>query len=569
MRTRFLLLTAACAILALGSNANAQIARGVVVDGSTGAPIRGAFVVLLREQGERITGVLSGEQGEFVFLVRPGRYSLRADRIGHRTATVAAFALAERETRNFRIELDVNALRLPEISVRGENRCVARPDGSRLTAQVWEEARKALTVAAWLESSEHATFRYRLVQRELDLELKETRRPSSEFKSGAGKRAFFAHNADSLAQFGYVQDRGGDTFLYGPDAELLLSNSFLNEHCFHLVRRANRSGLLGLAFEPVSRRRLPDIRGVLWLDEKTAELRFIEFGYTNRYMYDDQRYAGGRTNFRQLPNGAWIVQDWYIRAPRLARVANSTEMRVTGTYERGGSVLDAQVAGGPNTAMVTRTAIAGIVFDNVRHRPLEGARVYLSGTPFSTVAGAGGRFRLDSIPVGEYYIAFEHAILDSLPVFPPPVRLTADSTGIANFFLVVPSAEKMVDEVCPPEERLRLGRAARDTTHSNRGVVFGMVHSGDGLLGHVEVGVTWRRAYSVSGSPFAAISDLAMRPHSVATSVDADGRYVLCAVPIDHPVQIDLSLRQNKVRVDSVRLMPPGILRRDFVLPRR
>ncbi|MGH7469920.1 MAG: carboxypeptidase regulatory-like domain-containing protein [Longimicrobiales bacterium] len=568
MNTARVFLTALCATLAFAAHSWAQIARGVIVDGSTGAPVRGAFVVLLNEQGQQVTGVLSGEQGEFVFLTRPGRYALRADRIGHRTGTVESFLLADRETRTFRIQLDVNALRLPEISVSGRNRCVGRPDGNRQTAQVWEEARKALTVAVWVESNAAATFRYRVIERELNRQLDETGRPSMRFHSAAGKRAFHAEHPDSLMQYGYVQDRRGDTFLFGPDAELLLSNSFLDQHCFQLVRRANRPGLLGLAFEPISGRRLPDIRGVLWLDERSAELRFIEFGYTNRQMYDDQRYAGGRTNFRQLPNGAWIVQNWYIRAPRLGALTGG-ELRVIGAFETGGEVLDAQVAGAQNTVLVPRTAIAGIVFDNVRHRPLDGARVYLSGTPFSTQAGVDGRFRLDSVPVGDYFIAFEHTWLDSLPIFPPPVRVTADSSGVANLFLVVPTAERLIDEVCPLEERLRLSRAARDTTPPNHGVLYGTVRSPDGVGNDVEVGATWRRVFAISGAAQARISDMRVRPHTMATSVGPDGKYLLCAVPIDHPIQLDVSVRNYRVRADSVRLIWPGLMRRDFVLPRR
>jgi hypothetical protein len=569
MRTRNVFLSLLSVLAVSQSSAWAQIARGAVVEEASGAPIRGAFVELINEQGQRLGGVLSGENGEFVFLARPGRYQLRAQRIGHRTSSIPAFDLADRQTREFQLRLAVNAFRLPEISVRGEARCSGRPEGNAQTAQVWEEARKALTVAAWVESAMPATFRYRLLERDLDLDLNETGRPQMRFNSTAGTRAFHSASVDSLSEFGYVQDRNGETYLYGPDAELLLSNSFLNQHCFRLTRRADRRGMIGLAFQPINGRRLPDIRGVLWLEEQSGELRFIEFGYTGRELYGDTRYAGGRTTFRQLPNGAWIVQNWYIRAPRLGRAHNTQEIRVLGTHEVGGDVLDAQLSVTGNTTIVARTAVTGLVFDNIISGPLAGARVYLSGTPFSATTNHQGRFRIDSIPVGDYYIAFEHPRLDSLPIYPPAVPFRADSAVIANMVLTLPAGERIIEEVCPPEERLRTLRAARDTSDSNRGLIFGTVHDPEKLFGSVEVGLTWRRAYAVTGASTASLGNIAMRPHSIAASVDDNGQYFICGVPIDHPVVIDLSIRQRVVRRDSVRLMPPGLIRRDFTVPRR
>ena len=265
MRTTRILLAALSACFAPASCAVAQVARGVVVDAS-GAPVRGAFVQILNEQGQQITGVLAGEQGEFVLRMPAGRYSLRIDRIGHQTSTVALFALAAQEVRNFRIELHVSALRLPELSVRGDNRCVGRPDGNRQTANVWAEARKALALTAWTESNAVATFRYRNFERTLGLDLRDQKAPVTRTAARAGRGAYKSEHPDTLARRGYVRARSGcmgpscPQDLFGPNAELLLSESFLDQHCFRLTRRGDRRGLLGLGFEPISGRRLPDIR---------------------------------------------------------------------------------------------------------------------------------------------------------------------------------------------------------------------------------------------------------------------------------------------------------------------
>ena len=556
-----------CALLSfcMGSNAAAQVIRGVVTDRSTGSPIRGAFVALLRQDGRQATGVLTGNAGEFVFRAPAGTYSLRAERIGHQTTNVPAFTIAAEQTHTVNIQLDIAALQLSAITVRTDARC-DRVEGSRETAAVWDEARKALTVTAWVEGSTAAVFRVRLTERELDAGLREVGSPEIRFSSSAGKRAFRTIDHDSLERFGYVFLRGEDRYFIGPDAELLLSNSFLSQHCFRLVRRNDRRGMIGLAFEPIRGRTVPDIRGALWLDEGSAELRFVEYGYTGNPAYTDERYAGGRIEFDQLSNGAWIVRRWWIRAPQLVREQGQSEVRSAGARETAGEVLDAQVAGTAPTVMVPRVSVTGFVFDSVRGRPLEGASIYLSGTPFQTTSGVAGRFTLDSIPAGEYGISFEHPFLDSLPIYPGPRSLRVEP-GMTLLPLATPSTETLSAQVCPLAELRRISAATKDTT-TNRGVIFGFVRAADGqTLNGVEVGAMWRRVYGPSTR--SSLNSLAVRPHSISTSVDSSGRYLLCAIPFDHPVQLDINIRDRMVTRDSVRLYPLNLLRRDFVLPRR
>ena len=551
--------------LCAASNAAAQVVRGVVTDRTTGSPIRGAFVALLRQDGRQATGVLTGNAGEFVFRAPAGTYSLRAERIGHQTTNVPAFEIAAEQTRTINIQLDVAALQLSAITVRSDARC-DRVEGSRETAAVWDEARKALTVTAWVEGSTTAVFRTRLTERELDEGLREVGSPQIRFNSAAGKRAFRTIDHDSLERFGYVFLRGADRYFIGPDAELLLSNSFLSQHCFRLVRRTDRRGLIGLAFEPIRGRTVPDIQGALWLDQGSAELRFVEYGYTGNPAYTDERYAGGRIEFDQLSNGAWIVRRWWIRAPQLVRQQGQSQLRAAGARETAGEVLDAQVAGTAPTVMVPRVSISGFVFDSVRSRPLEGASIYLSGTPFQTTSGVAGRFTLDSIPAGEYGISFEHPFLDSLPIYPGPRSLRVEP-GMTLLTLATPSTETLTAQVCPLSEVRRISAATKDTT-TNRGVVFGTVQAPDGRsLDGVEVGAMWRRVHGASNN--ASLSSLTIRPYSISTSIDSNSRYLLCAVPLDHPVQLDLNLKDRLLTRDSVRLYPLNLLRRDFVLPRR
>jgi hypothetical protein len=109
-------------------------------------------------------------------------------------------------------------------------------------------------------------------------------------------------------------------------------------------------GLIGLAFEPARKRRVADVKGVLWLDAATAELRHLEFTYTNLPWDVPASRVGGRVEFEQLASGVWIVRRWYVRAPRMGiersffRMGGSMHFRSRERFvsiiEHGGEVLD-------------------------------------------------------------------------------------------------------------------------------------------------------------------------------------------------------------------------------------
>lgn len=78
--------------------------------------------------------------------------------------------------------------------------------------------------------------------------------------------------AAELMQKGFVQQVADMMVYHAPDAHVLLSDEFLDGHCFSIRREENRKGMIGLAFEPMpQRRRMRGMTGVLWLDERTAD----------------------------------------------------------------------------------------------------------------------------------------------------------------------------------------------------------------------------------------------------------------------------------------------------------
>ena len=146
---------------------------------------------------------------------------------------------------------------------------------------------------------------------------------------------------DDLLSGGFVRPDGDGSAYYAPDADVLLSDAFLDTHCMRLADGENDSeGLIGLAFEPVGDRGITEISGVLWVDPSNGELRWLDYGYEYLDVPNRER-LGGRVRFEGLPDGTWIVRDWAIRMPLLS----ATRLR-TGGLRTG--VDRHQGAGGPH-----------------------------------------------------------------------------------------------------------------------------------------------------------------------------------------------------------------------------
>src|SRR5687768_14505973 len=94
------LIVTAIALLSFPAAGIGQTITGKVTEQAGGAPLRGAFVMLLDASGRRVQGILTNATGDFTLRAQPGRYSLRADLIGHRTAAVPVFELAEGQTKS-------------------------------------------------------------------------------------------------------------------------------------------------------------------------------------------------------------------------------------------------------------------------------------------------------------------------------------------------------------------------------------------------------------------------------------------------------------------------------------
>ena len=225
--------------------------------------------------------------------------------------------------------------RLPNVRVSGKTPCRIHPESALETADLWSAAKATLEstvqsdsavprllVREWRRTLDYA---FRLRYEDADTSIVQTRRPFEKKAPGNLERA------------GYIQRQGWSMVYYGPDAGLLLSERFLNQHCFRRVEgEGGKAGLVGLAFAPLPRAVQPDVTGVLWIDLERGELRSVEYTWINAPEEARAPGIGGRADFVRLSSGGWMIQRWSIR---MARQESGYARGFDGYTDQGGEVL--------------------------------------------------------------------------------------------------------------------------------------------------------------------------------------------------------------------------------------
>lgn len=564
----------ALAMCVSGAGAAAQTpVLGVVRDEASGQPVETAFVALLGAGGEVVTATLTTPAGAFrLGAPAPGEYRVRVERIGYRTTVSDPFSVvAGAELPFLALAVPEEALSLEGIEVEGASRCRVRPDEGEATARVWDQVKKVLTVASWAQGE--GVLQYRMVRfdRRLDparLRVKEEHR--ERLAGFHGGSPFVSSPVEELQADGFVQELRDGSYRYlAPDADVLLSDRFLDTHCFRLRRDdAPDDGWIGLAFEPVRRGGIADIEGVLWVDAATARLQRLDYGYTWLPEGLETDKVGGRIEFEQVPQGPWIVHDWWIRmpviglrreypAPGLPAQNVAVLMEVA---ETGGEVTEVRAPDGSPLLQAQTAAVAGVVFDSAAAQPLRGAHVVLVGTAFQTTTDADGGFALGGLPRGRYEITFESPRLDDLgwTADAVPVELALGETSSVSLAI-------------PPMERI-LGERCRDPVTDEQGsaVLTGRVIGGKGSTAvpeGLEVVMTWETGSIGPGARRGSVV-VSQGSRTVRTPVGGSGRYFVCGLPPERQIRVWTELAERPAAdTASVRLARGELRRQDVPVP--
>jgi hypothetical protein len=539
-----------------------QVVVGVVAE-ADGRAVLGALVALEDTAGQRLRSTLTDESGRFRLTVpRAGEHRLRVERLGYRAAVTDAFRVAEGEV--VRRDVEVAGEPIPvagvEVVVEAAQRgCVLDPEQGALVADLWEQAQQAFRRVA-LTDEEEGRYRFHLRRYERAVELPTARVVQERWREpSTSLRSFESPPAESLLEDGWVQtDADGNVVYYGPDLQVLLSAAFQEAHCLGVRYDETRAEEVGIAFEPVRGVRAPGIRGTLWMERESLELRRLAFAYTG-HRFDRQiphpllELFGGEMEFRALPDGRWVVDRWVLRVPRFQATGRPLQWRTAEVdevrerlerirrvveraprtwqqmveegrllfWEEGGTLARVETPGGAILPSRTEAALEGVVWDSLQapgadevRTPLEGAQVRLVGTEAATETDARGRFRLEVPVEGSYQVTFHHPTMDRLRIGrPEPVTVHLRPGLVEEVEFALPSWATLLARRCAEEEMAE-----------GTGILVGAVLD-EALRTPVGGALVTLRPEAVPEDPEQEA------PLTLQAQADGEGWYAVCGVP--------------------------------------
>jgi hypothetical protein len=562
-----------CCFLFLGiltpGHADRVLAQAIlvqVIEFETGQPIPGAFLTFHGADGTFVRNALTNSEGRFLFQAgNLGPFTIKAEMIGRETREKTGFTLSGPGETTLTLTLPVHAIQLEGVQIRAESRCQLRPENATTTAQVWEEARKALAVQQWAESERVLEFAMVSYSRDLHPQTLAVEAEQRRASRGVSRNPIQSLSPEVLARDGFVQPvDGGEYDYFGPDARVLLSDAFLDTHCLSVTQTSERPGSIGLVFEPVNNGETADIEGVFWLSTASWQLQFLEYGYTWSPYPESQAQARGRVEFEVLPNGAWVIRRWWIRMPMMARRHSGGErfggtgLEVVGFREVGGEIEEVSTLNQVRLVEASWGTLTGTVWDSTAPGPLPGARVYLEGTGYSVFTDEQGHFELRGLPRGRFLAKFRHPRLDSINVAMDGAVVVVRPGTRTDLTMTIPSRETLATAMCD-------GMEAGPGTATLVGRV-GTPSSGDPLPG-VRIQVSWNPA--LGGRANGGRVDLFTVGSRIGleTATTPNGWYTACGVPAGLELEVLAEPPGGVTQTRQVMAEPGEILRLDFRVP--
>ena len=305
---------------------------------------------------------------------------------------------------------------------------------------------------------------------------------------------------------------------------------------------------MGITFEPVPTRTLPDVRGTIWFDARSFELRLVEFRYTLLEPFEGSDRVGGEVHFGKLSNGAWVVSRWFMRFPQFARPVAPVDAYSTipsvivrptmhRLVEEGGMVFTAGLK------LYARPAsVAGFVLDSAG-RPFAGTSIRLGGTPYTTQSGPDGSFRFDSMPAGRFSLIVEHQAYKQVGSYVAieTVELTEGAT--ASMTLRAAKTAEIVEKLCE-------GKMPKKDNGTLRVQVIDAMTSRP--LASLRVWLRWAGRYSGTMEHPEFLRPTALG--GLESLTDASGNVTFCDLPADVKLVFSAVKPDGKPASDSTDL---------------
>ena len=538
----------------------AQVIRGTVTSAVGAERVSGAVVLLLDSGLTTAARALTSDSGTFSIGVgAPGRFHLKVMRIGFRPTESRVFAL----TRDTTVQLELTDIPvvLPRVTTRDRNDCRLHPDttdAAALTFALWDQARTALLATAITLEQGDYRFAKLLHLRVYDMREHALRDMALREIESKGSAPWISLPAERLRAEGYaVEDDSGMTF-FAPGLDVLLSPYFTDAHCFRLTTRAeapaSSPGAIGLDFEPAGRPRHVEIRGTLWLDPGSKELRSLGFTFVNLPISAPDTLIGGYIEFTRLSTGGWIIPTWSIRMPTPIRppgvrgwtsgsaprtvASNRSRWRLTADQVRvaGGDLRAVRRGDAADTVLWRRhtgsVRIQAITTTDTGTALASGVLVRLAGSPYGGYSAIDGTVRFDQVLPGSYLFEATTPLHDAIEAYNERTVVIAHADTLVEARVVLKPLAEAASEVCREQ---RLGR--------HESILAGRVTLGENAsaMPRVRITVEWPGG------------DLEARSRN-------DGYYRICGVPRDKLLLVRASAESYMV-TETVTLTSEELVR--------
>lgn len=514
----------------------AQTIRGTVVD-PTDRAVSGVVVLMLDSASHVVARGLTNPRGDFtVASPRAGTYTLRTMRIGFRPTVSPPIKLFFGGESTQRIRLDGIEVQLDTIRVVDKSSCkIDRDVSAAATFAAFDQARTALLAAQLTIAGRPINATTLAYTRTLDENNRRVLNQASSLVTARVAQPWRAIGPDSVHRAGFVIfERDNSVTYHAPSIDVLISSGFIEDHCFHLANDRRRPEEIGVAFEPSPERRSKaEIKGTLWLDRKSAELRRLEYRYVNFSELQDDAGADGEVEYGRLKDGGWVIARWDVRIPVRQQVEDVAGSRNrftrTVTQVTGGALFLVTAArdDGRDT-LWSRPALAlnGELVDSVSGRAIANGHVELAGTGLGASSDARGRFSIAGVLPGVYTVESRTPELDKIGATNQTSLTFDDSTK--SYQIRVPTAAQLVAGICPSKS----------------------VGAGDGAI----IGRVFQRGDTIPAMGSKVVAEwtvLTARPgegnnivrdgRRVEGRTAADGMFRLCGVPTNTAVTVSAS----------------------------